>query len=324
MDALAFNYSILDTGVQGEVRQYARRLGELSQAAACNLWDMGHILSEAQGKLASYGNGTFTQWITNETGLSPRTCYRLIYIYRAFDSVTMAETTLATSVLYMLAEPSTPAEARNEVLNRASKGETITTAKAQEIVASHRPELPPKPPLPTRPLLPVRPPSPAYREFEREELLPKLHDAGVVDAPQMLSGQSEVPQLVPEKQKEQARDNLREAVIEQLVACQAGQDVEASADEILDILGKGNNSIAVAARVGIALASGPQTLADLTAIAVWACGGCLDRMERAEYLRWRKKTLRLIDSLTFCGGAAVYEHKLENGQIAYGLLGSQA
>ena len=96
--------------------------------------------------------------------------------------------------------------------------------------------------------------------------------------------------------------------------------IDAAADEIFNICGQGFGSLAIAARFGVALSQGPQTMADLTGLAIWACNKCQDSMSRDEYLNWRKRTLRILDALTWAGGLCIYEHRLDNGQIVYSLL----
>jgi len=162
------------------------------------------------------------------------------------------------------------------------------------------------------------PVSEEFREFEREVLLPRLHDAGLEDAPQILSGLREGFQPASEQEQEQAASSIRQSVIEQLILCRQGHSVEECADELLEILGQSSSSIALAARFGIALAGNPQTLADLTAMAIDVCGESIHGMEREDYLRRRKRVLRLIDSLTY-SGCGIFEHKMQNGQLCYAL-----
>ena len=159
-----------------------------------------------------------------------------------------------------------------------------------------------------------------FREYEHEMLLPRLHDAGLQDAPQILSGQVDSFQPVSEQRQEQTEESLRQAIIEQLSLCRQGHSVDECTDEILDILGQSSSSIALAARFGIALVQGPQTLADLTAMAIEICGDAdsARNMPRDDYLRWRKRVLRLVDSLTY-SGCGIFEHTLANGQICYAL-----
>jgi hypothetical protein len=308
-----------DGAICEALREHAQKLSELSKNTAKNLWIMGRILADAQEKLASHGNGTFLKWAQDEAGIKRSTVYRLIYVYQAFDLPKLGTTSLSTSVLYALSEPSVPQEARAEALKRAENGETITHARAQAIVREYRPPIPERPPLPP---LPQRPEPPDYRQFEKEELRPRLHDAGVPDAPQMLSGQHAELQSVPEERREQARTSLRESIIEAMKGVDTGDDeaLDACATEILEILGQGYNSIAIASRVGAALQSGPKTLSDLTQMCIWVCGVSMDGMDRDSYLAWRKRVLRVLDAVTFSNGCGVFEHRLESGQLVYSLL----
>ena len=311
-----FDYSCFEHPIQEALHQYAQRLGELAKDTACDLWEMGRMLAAVQEQLAAAGTGTFLHWIASETGLNYRTAYRLINIYHAFDLDTVSKTRLGPSVLYALAEPSAPPEARVEVVQRAEQGETITPAKVQEIVQSYRqPEPEPQEP----PEAPEPEPTEEYKEFERTELLPRLHDAGVADAPQLLSGKQQELVLVPEEQRDEAIASIRQAILRELVACREGKDPESCADELLDIMGQSSGSIALSAHFGIALSAGPLSLADLTAIACQVDGGRLDEMDRNEYLALRKRVLRLVDSLTF-SGCGLFEHTLANGQLVYSLL----
>jgi len=139
----AFDYSPLEPSTRTTLQTYAQRLGSLAQDAAVGMWEMGKLLSEAQGKLASYGDGTFQRWVEAEAGLSLSTSYRLLNIHRRFVRSTLEQTPLATSALYILSEPATPQEARDEAVYRAERGEVITKAAAQGIVAQYRPLAPP-------------------------------------------------------------------------------------------------------------------------------------------------------------------------------------
>lgn len=350
-----FNYDQLDTGICATLQSHAAEISRLAQDAATDLWQMGMILADAQERLAAYGNGTFQRWVEAETIVGIRTAYRVMGVYRAFDYANLAQTSFATSALYALSEPSTPVEAWEEAMYRAGRGETITHAKAQEIVATYKPKPAPAPPLPLER-------NDAYQAYERDVLRPQLRDAGKPDAPQMLSGRKEPPRPVSEARKEQARLRLREAILERLVGIRRvvanrihcllgrcgglavlndpkyrrararlvaeyddldGDDQEelcGEADELLALLGKSANSIAVAARFGVALAQGPKTLNDLTEIAIWTCGESVDGMDRAEYLRWRKRTIRWVDAISYVNGLPAFEHTLESGQICYALL----
>lgn len=154
-----------------------------------------------------------------------------------------------------------------------------------------------------------------YRSYEREVLLPRLHDAGLSDAPQILSGQHEAFQPVPDERQEEAKESLRQSIIDILALCREGHTVDECADEMLDIMGQSSKSISLAVHFGIALSGGPQTLSDLTALAAQVCG---TTATGDDYLKWHKRAKRLVDSLTY-SGCGIYEHTLANGQICYAL-----
>jgi len=168
---------------------------------------------------------------------------------------------------------------------------------------------------------PLPEPYTEYQDFEREELLPRLHDAGIPDAPQMLTGAPEDIQPVPEREKEQAWQSLRADIITIVRNTDVNSDesLSACADEILEALGQSSGSISIAARFGIELSKGPLALADLTSLAIQTAGEDQNSMDREAYLMWRKRVLRLVDSLTF-GNCCIFEHTLGNSQLVYSLL----
>jgi hypothetical protein len=138
----------------------------------------------------------------------------------------------------------------------------------------------------------------------------------------MLSGQQAPLQAATEDQKERARESLHQAVFDVIktVDVDDDEDIGRCASEVLALLGQ-NNNIAIAAHFGRELAGGAKTLADLVSVAACVCGEYVPTMERDDYLRLRKRVLRIVDALSLGGvGLPVYEHKLTNGQIAYSLL----
>ena len=55
-----------------------------------------------------------------------------------FQNQKFSDFDVAPSALYMLAAPSTPESARDEVLQRAESGERITFSTAQEVIQEHK------------------------------------------------------------------------------------------------------------------------------------------------------------------------------------------
>ena len=154
-----------------------------------------------------------------------------------------------------------------------------------------------------------------FRAYEREVLLPRLHDAGLSGAPQILSGQHEAFQPVPDERQEEAGESLRQSIVNILALCREGHTIDECADELLDIMGQSSKSISLAVHFGIALSAGPQTLSDLTSLAAQVCG---TTASGEDYLKWHKRAKRLVDSLTY-SGCGIFEHTLENGQLVYAL-----
>jgi len=74
-------------------------------------------------------------WIASRLRFSERTAYNLLNVHERFGKECLQNLqTLPRSVLYLLAEPSTPDEACEEVAERVEAGERMTPAQIKEIV----------------------------------------------------------------------------------------------------------------------------------------------------------------------------------------------
>lgn len=133
----SFDYSIVDKDAKSDLIYFASEILKARDAAAKSIIEMGQWLSSAQERLAKPGSGVFINWVETECGFSERTAYNLIYSYRAFgDFANFAK--MEDSAAYALASPSAPEKARKEAMKLANKGESITHAKAKEIIAKHK------------------------------------------------------------------------------------------------------------------------------------------------------------------------------------------
>ena len=103
-----------------------------------------------------------------------------------------------------------------------------------------------------------------------------------------------------------------------------GEDERASAeceaDGMIKLARKSFYSVPAAACLGRALQEGPITLAQATRIVLDSAGIEHQGLSREEYLYWRKRCLRLLDSVSLVGGLAIWEEKNENGELVYDLL----
>lgn len=131
-----FNYDQLDAETRIITQQRAGEIKTLMRATAENIMQVGEKLLEVQVKL---GNGQFDAWLQAEFDWSRRTAYNFIGVYKQFRGrANFAQMDVATSALYLLAAPSTPDSAVDEVLSRAEAGERISHTEAKAIVAEHK------------------------------------------------------------------------------------------------------------------------------------------------------------------------------------------
>ncbi|MCB8942525.1 MAG: hypothetical protein H6658_01995 [Ardenticatenaceae bacterium] len=134
--AQTFDYNELDAETRISLKARAERVGERTRRMASDIWENGREFHEAQQELANHKNGVFLAWVES-TGYSKSTAYRMMEVYRQFKSSQFGKINIATSALYMLASPSTPDEARQEIIEAAEEGETVTYTKAKEVIEGH-------------------------------------------------------------------------------------------------------------------------------------------------------------------------------------------
>lgn len=86
-----------------------------------------------------FGHQEYVEWITEELKISKRQGHNLLSVYEKFGvSANFALTDFAPSALYLLSQDSTPESARQESIELAESGETVTHAKAKEIADAHK------------------------------------------------------------------------------------------------------------------------------------------------------------------------------------------
>ncbi len=115
--------------IADEVRGLVRTTGEL-------VLRIGRALVAARGLLRERGGVSFDVWCAAELHMKRSSAYRLVQVAEAFDAAESAKG-IEASALYLLAAGDVPAAARDEALERAERGETITAAKARDIARQH-------------------------------------------------------------------------------------------------------------------------------------------------------------------------------------------
>jgi hypothetical protein len=120
--------------VLGEHAAEIRRLGK---RVIADVVEIGRRLTECKELV---GHGGWLPWLNHEFGWSDR---QALNYMRVYEMVTKSENfadlvTISVSGLYMLAAPSTPESARDEILDRAGAGEQLAVADVKKTIQAHK------------------------------------------------------------------------------------------------------------------------------------------------------------------------------------------
>ncbi|NJO93582.1 MAG: DUF3102 domain-containing protein [Hydrococcus sp. RM1_1_31] len=133
---IGFDYEALDVQKRNIVEQRTKEIRERLQYSAQAIWEIGQKLADVRSQLK---HGQFDAWLKAEFDWSRRTAYNFINVYEAFNErANLAQIDIATSALYLLAAPSTSQEIREEFLQRAKEGETITHKKLSQVIQKEK------------------------------------------------------------------------------------------------------------------------------------------------------------------------------------------
>lgn len=134
----SFKYTLLDERTRTIIRQHAAEIKNLMRLTAENIIDIGKRLTEVKERLEY---GSFESWLKTEFEWSEQTARQFMQVYRWSETIenkNFVFSQLATSALYLLAAPSTPPEARAEVLSIVDGGEKVTYTRVRIIVERHK------------------------------------------------------------------------------------------------------------------------------------------------------------------------------------------
>lgn len=131
-----FNYEILDSEKRQVIQQRTGEIKERLRRSAQDIWEIGEKLAQVRSQLK---HGQFETWLKAEFGWSRRTAYNFINVYETLaERANFAQIDIATSALYLLAAPSTPPQVREEFLQRAHEGQTITYKNIRQVIESEK------------------------------------------------------------------------------------------------------------------------------------------------------------------------------------------
>jgi hypothetical protein len=118
------------------LRAHARVIQRLGRRAVTDIIEIGRRLTDAKGRL---GHGKFLTWLAAEFGWSERTAENFMRVYDlSRKSEKFADLGVPVSALYLLAAPSTPDKALEEVAMRVGNGNGLSVAEVKDIITKSR------------------------------------------------------------------------------------------------------------------------------------------------------------------------------------------
>src|SRR5262252_10186039 len=107
---------------QATLAEHVDHIRALGKQTVANIVEIGRRLVDCRDNHLQHGQ--WLPWLDREFGWSRQTADRFIHIYNAAGKLPkLSNLNLPVSSLYLIAAPSTPAEARDEVLERVHAGE---------------------------------------------------------------------------------------------------------------------------------------------------------------------------------------------------------
>ena len=111
------------------IQQRTTEIKALAKRTAQDIIEIGKRLIAVKALLP---HGAFIDWLEAEFGWHRATANRFIQVAQQFGDKDLSQiATFDVSALYLLAAPSTPESVREEAVERASAGESITHEKAK-------------------------------------------------------------------------------------------------------------------------------------------------------------------------------------------------
>ena len=118
------------------LRVHARAIQRLGRRVIADVVEIGRRLNDAKNRL---GHGKFLTWLVAEFGWSERTAENFMRVYDLYrKSEKFADLQVPISALYLLAAPSTPDKALEEVATRIGNGNDVSLAEVKDIIDKSR------------------------------------------------------------------------------------------------------------------------------------------------------------------------------------------
>src|SRR5215467_1130162 len=115
--------------------EHAAAIRKLGRQTVENVVEIGRLLTECK---RICGHGKWLPWLEREFGWEETTAQRFMRVHELALSKSGNLPDLPVSAIYLLAAPSTPKEARDEIIERAQAGEKVKVAKAKRVIKRHK------------------------------------------------------------------------------------------------------------------------------------------------------------------------------------------
>jgi hypothetical protein len=114
--------------------EHANAIRRLGKQTVENIIEIGRHLVEAKAEVKKLG-GSFDAWLKAEFNWSHGQAYNFINVFeRKSELSKFDKSDLPISAFYLLAAPSTPAEARDELVERAQAGGAVAVAEVKRVI----------------------------------------------------------------------------------------------------------------------------------------------------------------------------------------------
>lgn len=134
---LAYDYDRIPDQDRDAVQDAAREIKPQLSTMVDSIIVVGKRLTEIKGRVPY---GQWGEWLDTEFHLSERMAQHWMNVAEKFQDRSEKFSELPVSTLYLLAAPSTPAEAVQEVEEKIDAGERVTVAQAKAIIELKKPQ----------------------------------------------------------------------------------------------------------------------------------------------------------------------------------------
>src|SRR5271156_4342890 len=131
VDDPSLTFDPIKVGGDVVLAQHAEVIRALGKRVVHDVIEIGRRLTDAKARC---GHGNWLPWLEREFGWSDSTALRYMQAHQFATDKSVTVTDLSLKSLYLLAAPSTPEAARDEVIERSEAGEHLTPAQIKETI----------------------------------------------------------------------------------------------------------------------------------------------------------------------------------------------